>query len=56
MKLFKRIDFDGLLVAVAILSSVGAYFLVTNSERGEEIAIQQCEIIFEQLERLNDVR
>jgi hypothetical protein len=50
MKLFKRIDFDWLLVGVSIASIVAVYFIVTNSERGEEIAIQQCEILFERME------
>lgn len=47
MKLFKSIDMDWMLVIVAIASVILAYFVVTNSERGEKIAIQQCKIILE---------
>lgn len=51
MKLFEKFDMDWLLVVVALISVVIAFFIVTNSERGERIAIEQCEIIFEELER-----
>lgn len=49
MKFFKSFDMDWLLVAIALASIVIAYFIVTNSERGEKISIQQCEIIFDKL-------
>jgi hypothetical protein len=46
----KYLDIDWLLVLVAVISIIIAYFIVTTSERGEEIAIQQCEILFEKME------
>ena len=46
----KYLDMDWLLVLVAIASVVIAYFMVTTSERAEDVAYKQCKIIFEKLE------
>jgi hypothetical protein len=50
MKLFKKIDFDWVLVMVSIASMLITYFSITDPNCGEEISIDQCEIIFNQLE------